>query len=227
VTEFVHPAGEYEIVEAEPPELLARNLSSASHLLSSATAFFFLAFVFAYFYLRAQNNAGLWHPKHVAPSQTLGALILAATLASALLVRLGLLDRRAERRAPWRLKGTLALALGVAAVVLQVVEWTTVGFGPADGGYASVFVGWTAFWVLFALGGLFWLETLLANAFRYRNVPLHEAPAPGEASGDPHRTGHDIAEALQLVLPGLEAFSFFWTFLAGIELLAWILLYVA
>jgi heme/copper-type cytochrome/quinol oxidase subunit 3 len=227
MNEFVHPAGEYEIVEAEPPELLARNLNSAGHLLASATAFFFLAFVFAYFYLRAQNNAGLWHPKHVAPSQTLGALVLAATLASALLVRLGLLDARAERRAAWRLKGSIALALGVVAVALQVVEWTTVGFGPADGGYASVFVGWTAFWVLFAVGTLFWLETLLATAIRYRKVPTHHAPEPGHASGDPHRLRHDIAEPLQAVLPGLEALSFYWAFLAGIELLAWILLYVA
>ena len=45
-----------------------RNLNSAAHLLASATAFFFLAFVFAYFYLRSLNNAGLWQPKHVDPS---------------------------------------------------------------------------------------------------------------------------------------------------------------
>ena len=43
----------YEVVEAEPPELLGRNLVSASYLLAGATAFFFIAFVFAYFYLRS------------------------------------------------------------------------------------------------------------------------------------------------------------------------------
>jgi heme/copper-type cytochrome/quinol oxidase subunit 3 len=223
----VHPATEYEIVEAEPPELLARNLSSASHLLASATAFFFLAFVFAYFYLRAQNNAGLWHPKHVAPSQTLGALVLATTLASALLVRLGLADERAGRPAQWRLKGLLALGLGVGAIVLQVVEWTSVGFGPADGGYASVFVGWTAFFVLFVAGTMFWLETLVATAFRYRGVSTPADVHGGEAAGDEYRGGIDVADPLSLVRPGLEALSFYWTFLAGIGVLAWILLYVA
>ena len=40
----------YDVVEGEPPELLGRNLASAGHLLASATAFFFLAFLFAYFY---------------------------------------------------------------------------------------------------------------------------------------------------------------------------------
>ena len=95
---LAHPATEYDVVESEPPELLARNLSSAAHLLASATAFFFLAFVFAYFYLRSLNNGGLWHPKHVDPSQTLGALVMATSVASAVLVHLGLSDHRADRR---------------------------------------------------------------------------------------------------------------------------------
>jgi hypothetical protein len=60
VTELAQHTTEYGVVESEPPEQLARNLSSAGHLLASATAFFFLAFVFAYFYLRSLNNA--WPP---------------------------------------------------------------------------------------------------------------------------------------------------------------------
>src|SRR6476646_6594803 len=98
-------ASEYSIVESEPPELMGRNLNSASHLLASATAFFFLAFVFAYFYLRSLNNAGQWLPKHVSPSQGFGAVVMALALISALVLRLGLLDRRRERREQWRMKG--------------------------------------------------------------------------------------------------------------------------
>ena len=120
---------------------------------------------------------------------------MALTVASALLVRLGVVDHRAARRQQWRLKGLLALAVGLLAVVLQFVEWFSAGFGPADGGYASVFIGWTAFNVLFVLGTLFWLENLLATAIRYRRIPSGE-PAPGEASGDPGRLGHDIADPL-------------------------------
>jgi heme/copper-type cytochrome/quinol oxidase subunit 3 len=220
-----HPATEYSIVESEPPELMGRNLNSAAHLLASATAFFFLAFIFAYFYLRSLNNAHLWRPKHVDPSVTLGTLVMALIVASALLVRLGLLDHRAGRRAQWRLKGVAALAIGLIAVVLQFVEWTSANFGPADGGYASVFIGWTAFNVLFILATLLWLENLLASSYRYRKIPTG-APALGEASGDPGRLAHDIADPLSLVRPGLESLSFYWAFLAGMGVLAWIILYL-
>jgi heme/copper-type cytochrome/quinol oxidase subunit 3 len=225
MSDLAQPAPGYEIVEGEPPELMGRNLNSAAHLLASATAFFFLAFIFAYFYLRSLNNAHLFRPKHVDPSVTLGTLVMALTVASALLVRLGLLDHRAGRRPQWRLKGLAALAVGLLAVVLQFVEWTSANFGPADGGYASVFVGWTAFNVLFVLCTLLWLENLLATAYRYRKIPSG-APAPGEASGDPGRPGHDIADPLSLVRPGLESLSFYWAFLAGMGVLAWIVLYL-
>lgn len=218
-------ATDYSIVEEEPPELLARNLRTASHLLASATAFFFLAFVFGYFYLRSLNNAGLWHPKSVSASQAYGAVVMALTVASAFLVRLGLFDHRRGRRPQWRVKGGAALAAGLAAIVLQIVEWTQIGFGPADGGYASIFYGWTAFQVLFAVGALFWLENILATSLRYGKI-ASGAPAPGEASGDPHRTAHDIRDPLSLVRAGLEAVSFYWAFLAGLAVLAWIILYL-
>jgi heme/copper-type cytochrome/quinol oxidase subunit 3 len=226
VSEFVQSDVGYEIVESEPPELLGRNLTSAAHLLASATAFFFLAFVFAYFYLRSLNNDHLWRPKHVDPSLTLGTLVMVSMVASAALVRTGLAHHRAGRRFHWRVTGFVALGLGVLAVVLQVVEWVTADFGPADGGFASVFVGWTAFNVLFVVGTLFWLENLLATAVRYRTT-TSGAPAPGEASGDPGRHGHDIADPLSLVRPGLEALSFYWAFLAGLGVVAWVVLYLA
>lgn len=224
MSELVHPATEYEIVEGEPPELLGRNLNSAAHLLASATAFFFIAFVFAYFYLRSLNNAGQWLPKHVSPSQGFGAIIMALTAISAVVLRWGLYDRRAERRSQWRVKGAIALAVGTAALIVQVVEWPSLGFGPADGGYASVFFGWTAFQLLFSIGGLFWLENVLATSLRYRNTT--GGPAPGHASGDPDREGHDIADPLALVLPGLEAVSFYWSFLAGLGVVMWVVLYL-
>ena len=88
----------YEVVEEEPPELLGRNLVSASYLLAGATAFFFVAFVFAYFYLRSLNNAGMWKPKGVDASIALGHGRRRLLCASAVLVRLGLADHRALRR---------------------------------------------------------------------------------------------------------------------------------
>src|SRR5579862_680719 len=206
------------VVEAEEPEVLGRNLVSAGNLLASATAFFLLCFVFAYFYLRSLNNAGQWRPKHVDTSLTWGTIVTACILASALLVRLGLADQRADRLAAWRRKGAAALALGLLSLVLQVVAWTQLDFGPSSGGFASVYFGWTAFLFLFVFGTMFWLETVLAMSMRYRGA----SGMPGEASGDP---GH-IRNPLSLVRAELVALSFYWTFLAGIAFLAWIVLYL-
>jgi heme/copper-type cytochrome/quinol oxidase subunit 3 len=225
VTQLAAPSTDYEVVEGEPPELLGRNLVSAGHMFTSASAFFFLAFVFAYFYLRSLNNAGMFHPKHVDAPVGWGTAVMVLTVASAVLARLGLADQRAGRRSEWRLKGTLALLAGVAAIVVQIAEWTALDFGPASGGFASVFYGWTGFMVLYALGAMFWLETLVATAFRYRNQATPAVP-PGEASGDSGRPGSDIANPLTVIRPGLEAFSFFWTFLAGVAVLAWVVLYL-
>jgi heme/copper-type cytochrome/quinol oxidase subunit 3 len=223
--ELVGDNAEYGVVEGEPPEVLGRNLASAGHLLASVTAFFFLAFVFAYFYLRSLNNAGMWKPKHVDTSVTWGTIVTACIVASAVAIRLGLSDHRAGNRSAWRLKGAVGLGLGLAALVLQVVAWTQQGFGPADGGFASVYFGWTAFLFLFVLCTLFWLETVLATSIRYRKIPSG-APAPGEASGDRGRPAHDIRDPLSLVRAELEALSFYWTFLAGTAVLAWVVLYL-
>jgi heme/copper-type cytochrome/quinol oxidase subunit 3 len=223
---LTHEDTSYAVVEEEPPEVLGRNLVAASYLLAGATDFFFVAFLFAFFYLRSLNNAGMWKPEGVNSSVTWGTVVVACIVASAVLVRLGLRDRIAERLGAWRIKGAAALALGLAALVLQVVGWTKQGFGPADGGYASVYFGWTAFLFLFVFGTMIWLEMTLATSLRYARLPMHSVPAPGEASGDPHRTRHDISDPLALVQVELVALSFYWTFLAGIAVLTWVVLYL-
>jgi heme/copper-type cytochrome/quinol oxidase subunit 3 len=215
----------YEVVEEEPPEVLGRNLVSASYLLAGATAFFFIAFVFAYFYLRSLNNAGMWKPKGVDASVGWGTTVVACYVLSAGLVRLGLADHRALRRRQWRVKGLVALLVGVVGLVLQVIDWTQEGFGPADGGFASVYFGWTAFLFLFVFCTLLWLEMTLATSVRYSRMETG-APPPGHASGDPHRTSHDIRDPLSLVRAELEGLSFYWTFLAGIAVVSWIILYL-
>ncbi|HKS79585.1 MAG TPA: cytochrome c oxidase subunit 3 [Gaiellaceae bacterium] len=224
-TSFTQESGGYEVVEGEPPELLGRNLVSASYLLAGGTAFFFLCFLFAFFYLRSLDNAGMWKPAGVDASVAWGTVVVACYVASALLVRLGLADHKALRRDQWRLKGLAALVIGVVGLVLQVIAWTQQGFGPADGGFASVYFGWTAFLFLFVFGTLLWLEMTVATSLRYRKAES-DTPPPGHASGDPHRGGHDIRDPLSLVRAELVGLSFYWTFLAGIAVLAWVLLYL-
>jgi heme/copper-type cytochrome/quinol oxidase subunit 3 len=214
----------YEVVTEEPPELLGRNLVSASYLLSGATAFFFISFLFAFFYLRELNNNGMWKPPGIDASTGWGTAVVACYVVSALLVRLGLNDHRALRRDRWRVKGLAALLVGIIGLVLQVIAWTQQSFGPADGGYASVYFGWTAFIFLFVLGAMLWLEMVVAMSFRYRAT---DGPPPaGHASGDSHREAHDISDPLSLVRAELVGLSFFWTFLTAIAIVTWIVLYL-
>lgn len=227
MTEYASHASDYSIVEGEPPAILARNLRVAAHLWSSATAFFFVAFLFAYFYLRSLNSDHQWKPKGVDAPIGWGTAIMVCLVVSAVLVAWGSVDQRSDRRPLWRMKGTAALALGLVALVLQVVEWTQLGFGPTNGGFASVFLGWTALYFLFVLGALFWLETILATSYRYRNQAFGAAVVePGHASGDPHRTAHDIENPVALNTAGLAALTQYWAVLVGIGVVTWIILYL-
>ena len=225
MSDLADHATEYSVVEREPPEVMARNLRIAAHLWSSATAFFFIAFLFAYFYLRALDSSAVWRPKHVDPSLTLGTLTAVALVVAAALLQFAVADHRAGRRPAWRVKGAVALVLLLVAVALQIVEYSTQGFGPTNGPYASVYLGWTGLLALFVLGLAYWVETTLATSIRYRNVE-HGGPPEGHASGDADRTAPDIENPLSLIRPELEAVSFYASFLAGIGIVTWFILYV-
>jgi heme/copper-type cytochrome/quinol oxidase subunit 3 len=225
MTELADHATEYSVVEREPPEVMARNLRVASHLWSSATSFFFAAFLFAYFYLRSLDSSAVWRPKHVDPSFTLGTLSAVALVAAAALLWLAVRDHRADRRPAWRVKGAVTLVLLVVAIALQIVEWSTQGFGPTDGPYASVYIGWTGLLSLFVIGLAYWVETTLATSIRYRNLD-RGGPPEGHASGDAHRTSPDIENPLSLIRPELESVSFYASMLAGIGVVTWFVLYV-
>ena len=185
-------------IEPESSELVARNLTAGIRLWAGATTFVFFCPFFAYFYLRSLDSAGLWRPAGVDPPQGSGAAVMALVVLSSLVL---LLASRPERESAWRLLVALSLVLGLAGVVLQCVAYARLGFGPTDGGYASVFVAWTALNALFVLGTMLWLETLLAYGLRTR-------------------------DSLPVVRPRLEALAFYWTYLAGLGVVMWVVLYL-
>lgn len=153
-------------IEAEPPELQERNLWAGARLLVSSTIFLFLPFVFAYVYLASLNTSGLWRPAHIRAPTGWGVAILAAVVVSAALVAWARIELGEGKIGRARLLGVLALVAGVAGVVLQAIEYTQLGFGPEDGGFASVFVGWTGLFAVTLLGTMIWLEIVLATAYR-------------------------------------------------------------
>ncbi|MBV9337337.1 MAG: hypothetical protein JO262_18550 [Solirubrobacterales bacterium] len=103
----------------------------------------------------------------------------------------------------------IALALSVAAVVLQLLEYLAgVNFGADGGGYASVFYGWTAMFLAFWLGAVYSVETLLATAMR----SAREAAAAGGA--------------VQALRPSADATMVYLYSCAGIAVVTWVLLYL-
>jgi heme/copper-type cytochrome/quinol oxidase subunit 3 len=196
-------------IELEPPEWQPRAIWVGARQLCGAASFFFLAFLFAYFYLRSLDLSKDWKIGHnINPSLGLGVAIVVALLLSAALLRAASVRPELTVRA-----GVGALVLLLAAVVLQVVTWTTLGFGPASGGYASVYVGWTIFYAVFALMSAYWIETQVATAWRRRRHGVPPTPA-------------DVLSDETLTRANLDACSFFWTYYVGIGVVTFVILYL-
>lgn len=227
MNEFAHPATDYGVVELESPAIVERNLQVGSRLWASSLVFFFFAFLFAYFYLRSLNAQHLFKPKGVDVPQAWGAVVMVCLVASAALLHWGGIDQRSDRRPAWRTKALAAAVLAVVAVVAQIIAWASIGFGPTDGGFASVYLGWTGLYTIFVVGTLYWLETCLALSYRYRNEPFARAEVdPGDASGDPYREQHDIHNPVHLNTAEVSALTFTWTTLTAIGVVTWVVLYL-
>jgi heme/copper-type cytochrome/quinol oxidase subunit 3 len=208
---MVPPVAPGAEIPPEPPDVGARALYVAGRLLAGASTFFFLAFLFAYFYLRSLNQNHQWHISRVKADQGLGAAIVACVLISAVLAIVAGRQMKAQSRG-WLGPAIASLALGLAAIALQCIEYTVQHFGPTDGGYASVFCAWTAFFAIAALATMYWLETQIATELRARRAPAH-------AHGD-------IKDPDRLIAPALDACVFFWSYLAALGAIAYVTLYL-
>jgi heme/copper-type cytochrome/quinol oxidase subunit 3 len=183
----------------EPPELFAGNIRVGTRLAAAATLFVFFCPFFAYFYLRTLNTAGMWRPAGLSPPAGFGVAIMVLFAGSSVLLCVAAYSARLRG---WRALVAGSLALGVAGVVLQVVEYSHLSFGPSDGGYASVFLAWTALTAVVALGVMVWLETLLAFGLRHREIPAW------------------------VLRPRVEGLAFYWAFIVALSFVMWVVLYL-
>jgi hypothetical protein len=100
--------------------------------------------------------------------------------------------------------------LSIAGVVLLVCQLLLTKFSAyVGGGYSSVFYGWIAMFLLFWLGAVYWLETLLATGLRGLRPPDH----PG-------------ADPVALLRPSADACAVYLYTAAGVDLVAYVLLYL-
>jgi heme/copper-type cytochrome/quinol oxidase subunit 3 len=117
--------------------------------------------------------------------------------------------------------GILAIVLSLLAVALQFFEYTQIDFGASSGGYASVFIGWTALYAIVALLGIYWIEVQVASLWRIRRS--------GAAAQD--ETPSAAAELLptsetELLRASIESSSFYWAYFVAIGFIAWVILYL-
>jgi heme/copper-type cytochrome/quinol oxidase subunit 3 len=167
----------------EDVSISERNLAIATRLIAAGQAFFFVAFLFAFFYLRALNTGGRWNLHHLQPSRAYGIAILLCVAASVASVWLAAWSTRGRNVTLWRAGASAGLLFALAAVGLQCAQFANLGFGPGDGSFASVFVGWTGLLAVNFLGVVYWLTSLFAETFRAAGRPLELMRAPAEALG--------------------------------------------
>jgi heme/copper-type cytochrome/quinol oxidase subunit 3 len=197
-------------IEPEPREWQPRALWVGARLMCGAISFFFLSFLFAYFYLRSLDTHNDWKIGAVNPSMGLGVAITGLLLLSAVIYRLA-----ARRPADTLPAAIVAIVLALVAIVLQCIEYTTLGFGPASGGYASVFVGWTSLYAVVALLGVYWIETQVASLWRARREGIDRPVREGVPADD-----------VELLRAGIEASSFYWAYFVAIGVVAYVVLYL-
>jgi heme/copper-type cytochrome/quinol oxidase subunit 3 len=182
------------------PEVDAGLTRVGMWMFMGADALFFVAFFFAFFYLKALNNAHWWmSPWIFHPRRNGGAIIVALLVVSAVLVFLGARSL-AKTPASARMFFWLALLAGVLCVGFQIHEFKTLPFDPTlGGGYPSVFVGLKGALMVQLVGALLWLGT-----------HVHQASPTGDSTARP-------ASAV--------AFGNFMIFLAGVSLVSYLVLY--
>jgi heme/copper-type cytochrome/quinol oxidase subunit 3 len=182
------------------PEVDARLTRVGIRIFMGADAMFFTAFFFAFFYLKALNNDHEWMPSGVVhPRRYIGGIIVLLVVACAALFVYG---ARVVAKSPAtaRLFFWLALLAGVACLGFQVYEFRHLGLDPQHGfAYPSVFVGLKAALMIHVAGALLWLGT-----------HIHQA----------NPTGDSVARPAPAV-----AFGNFLVFLAGVSLVAYLVLY--
>lgn len=194
---------------ADDVRQITGNLTIGARLWASATAFMFMSFVFAFFYLRAVNSNGLWRPKGVAPVQVWGIAGLVLMILTAVALDAARREVVGGNEARWRSGSIGALALAVLVVVCQGLEYATISFKTWQGGWAAVFWGWTLVQLLFWLGAVYWIETLVAQTLR--------RPAAAASEG---------TAGAGLLRPSADACIVYLYTMSVIALIAYVLVYV-
>lgn len=140
-----------------------RVIEVGTWLALAADTFFWAAWWFSFFYLRALNNDQAWTANGVGPpSRGFGLVVLGLVVCMALTY--WFTATVAVRSFVFSLLAPVSLVFGIAAVLFQAYGLWHLGFGLTQGGYPSVFAGTTGAWVIHLLFAVGWLATVVVQA---------------------------------------------------------------
>jgi heme/copper-type cytochrome/quinol oxidase subunit 3 len=205
----------------EPPEVVASNITVGTRLFAAANVSFYGAFLFVYTYLRERDPGAVWRPSIVKVPLGTGIAVLACILGAAAFTWIAGMVHQRSGEAAWRSFALISQLLMLAALGVQCYQFAVLPFGPGSGAYASTFIAWTGFFAGFGMLGLIgWAQTILSSSIRYRGTPpgpvVSVAGVPGGEGASRARLGVET-----------RSFSFYLYFMAGVEIVTFILLYVA
>ena len=150
------------------PVVRSHSLLLGSRLMLGANLTAQLSFLFAYLYLRANNNNGMWHPDGVGPPPIgLAVAVLGLQIATFAIVwaASSALSRKPGASGFVRMV-QLGLILGVACLAFRLFQITHVGWTPDKGTYVDVSILWFFFMAAQAFIGVLWLIKLLSGQMR-------------------------------------------------------------
>jgi len=181
---------------------------TGSRLAVGGLCFLFGSFMFAYFYLRSINSSGRWlGPGYHPPSMVYGTVVMIAVLFSAGIHYAALQQIKAGNKRLWQIGAVTALLLGLAAIILQILELLFLPFWPGSSGFSSVFTGFYPVLIVVLLAAMIWLETLLARSRFIPAISFVEQPPT-----------YKEAFLVQRFQSSLSGFATVWNF--------WVLFYV-
>ena len=150
----------------EDPDRTPGIVRAGGRIFALAVLFFFAAFAFAFFYLQSLDSRGRWNADDVAPGAAVAVASFVAVLLAAVASARAVRAARRDPAAGWSSSVGLACGFTAVAVFLGVVGLATLPFQPSDGGYSSVYVGWTLALIAAGIGLCYWTWTLRVGARR-------------------------------------------------------------
>ena len=142
-------------------------------LFISSEVMLFGAFFTAYFFVRVVANPPEWPPAGFHIPVFVAGINTAILLTSSFTMHWALQSIKRGHRAGLQAGLVLTFAMGLSFLITQMIEYSRVGFSPADGAFGSVFYGLTGLHGAHVAVGLTLLDVATIRAFRGHFSPEH------------------------------------------------------